>query len=55
MASCSEFKRINHQWVPLDKIAPSVLDALIATEDHRFYEHHGIDLKRTAAALPMES
>ena len=47
----AEFKRVNRQWVPLDRIAPSVIDALIATEDHRFYEHNGIDLKRTAAAF----
>ncbi|MGZ5176629.1 MAG: penicillin-binding protein 1A, partial [Burkholderiales bacterium] len=47
----AEFKRINREWVPLDKIAPSVIDALIATEDRRFYDHHGIDLKRTAAAM----
>ena len=47
----AEFKRSDRQWVPLEKIAPSVIDALIATEDHRFYDHHGIDLRRTAAAL----
>src|SRR6476646_9981033 len=47
----AEFKRINRQWVPLEKIAPSVIDALIATEDRRFYDHHGIDFKRTAAAI----
>ena len=47
----AEFKRRDRQWVPLEKIAPSVVDALISTEDHRFYEHHGIDFKRTAAAL----
>src|SRR5687768_1991289 len=47
----AEFKRINREWVPLEKIAPSVIDALIATEDHRFYEHRGLDLKRTGAAL----
>src|SRR5688572_10250490 len=47
----AEFKRINRQWVSLDRIAPSVIDALIATEDHRFYNHHGIDFKRTVAAL----
>ena len=47
----AEFKRINRQWVTLDSIAPVVIDALIATEDRRFYEHHGIDMKRTAAAL----
>lgn len=36
----AEFRRVNRQWVPLEKIAPSVIDALIATEDHRFYDHH---------------
>src|SRR5689334_18857372 len=47
----AEFKRINREWVRLDKIAPSVIDALIATEDRRFYDHHGIDFRRTAAAI----
>lgn len=45
------FKRINRQWVELDEISPHVINALIATEDHRFYEHHGVDLKRTAAGI----
>ena len=43
----AEYKRINRQWVPLKKISPHVVNALIATEDHRFYQHHGIDLRRT--------
>ena len=43
----AEFKRVNRQWVPLNKISPHVVDALIATEDHRFYQHHGIDFRRT--------
>lgn len=47
----AEFKRINREWVPLDRISQPVVDALIATEDHRFYEHHGIDFRRTAAAV----
>ena len=47
----AEYKRINRQWVPLGRIAPSVVQALIAMEDHRFYNHHGIDLRRTAAAV----
>jgi penicillin-binding protein 1A len=47
----AEFKRINRQWVPLDRIAKPVVDALIATEDHRFYQHHGIDFRRTAKAV----
>ena len=47
----AEFKRINRQWVPLAKISKPVVDALIATEDRRFYEHHGIDFRRTGAAV----
>ncbi len=44
------FKWANRDWVKLSEISPSVVDALIATEDHRFYEHHGLDLRRTASA-----
>ena len=47
----AEYKRINRQWVTLDKISPNVVNALIATEDHRFYDHHGIDFRRTAGAV----
>ncbi|CAN5306855.1 transglycosylase domain-containing protein [soil metagenome] len=45
------FKRANRDWVRLADISPTVIDALIATEDHRFYQHHGMDLKRTASAF----
>lgn len=44
------FKRANRDWVKLADISPNVVAALIATEDRRFFEHHGIDLKRTASA-----
>ena len=47
----AEYKRVNRQWVTLDQMAPSVVSALVATEDHRFYEHHGIDFRRTAGAM----
>ena len=47
----AEYKRINRTWVALDKIAPNVVNALIATEDRRFYDHHGIDFRRTAGAV----
>ncbi len=45
------FKRANRDWVKLADISPHVVAALIATEDHRFYEHHGLDVKRTFAAV----
>jgi penicillin-binding protein 1A len=46
----AEYKRVNRQWVRLRAISPHVIDALIATEDRRFYQHHGIDLRRLAGA-----
>ena len=47
----AEYRRINRQWVSLREISPHVLDALIATEDRRFYQHHGIDFRRLAGAV----
>ena len=46
----TEFKRSNRVWVELKDIAPPVVNALIATEDHRFREHFGMDWRRTASA-----
>ncbi len=45
------YQRINRDWVKLPAISPAVVQALIATEDHRFYEHRGIDVKRTVGAV----
>ncbi|MGD9151392.1 MAG: transglycosylase domain-containing protein, partial [Desulfobacterales bacterium] len=33
--------------VPLNRISPEFIQAVIATEDHRFWEHHGLDKLRT--------
>ncbi|MCA0185644.1 MAG: transglycosylase domain-containing protein [Proteobacteria bacterium] len=45
------FKWANRQWVGLADISPQVTAALIATEDHRFREHHGIDFYRLGGAV----
>ena len=37
--------------VPLAQVSPNVVNALIATEDHRFYDHHGVDFTRIAGAV----
>src|SRR3569832_929898 len=47
----AQYRRLNRRWVPLSKMSPHVVDALIATEDRRFYQHHGIDVLRTAGAF----
>ncbi|MDQ2873212.1 MAG: transglycosylase domain-containing protein, partial [Candidatus Eremiobacteraeota bacterium] len=33
----------NRIWVPIAKIPADVRDAFIASEDHNFYYHHGVD------------
>lgn len=35
----------NRTYVPIDDISPNVLNALIATEDHRFFNHWGVDFQ----------
>ncbi|WP_041531392.1 penicillin-binding protein 1B [Syntrophotalea carbinolica] len=39
--------------IKLDEVPPSVVEALIAVEDRRFYRHHGIDPRGIARALVM--
>ncbi|HJR61159.1 MAG TPA: PBP1A family penicillin-binding protein [Vicinamibacterales bacterium] len=36
--------------VPLERISPAMVDALLAIEDRRFFSHHGLDPVRIAAA-----
>src|SRR5437870_5353288 len=37
--------------VPLQSLPPHVVGAFLSVEDRRFYEHGGVDWKRTAGAL----
>ena len=45
------FKPMNREWVRLNQISSHVINALLATEDHRFYQHYGVDLWRIATGL----
>ena len=38
----------NRSYVRFDELAPALVDAVIATEDIRFYQHSGIDFKSLA-------
>ena len=41
----STFHIENRSYVTYDELSPNLINALIATEDVRFYEHSGIDMK----------
>ncbi|MFZ5539606.1 MAG: transglycosylase domain-containing protein, partial [Pseudomonadota bacterium] len=45
------FRRGHREWIALDRVPKHVVQALIATEDHRFWEHRGIDWRRTFASM----
>ena len=41
---------INYQWQPIEKINPNLSLAVIASEDNRFMQHNGFDLKEIKKA-----
>jgi len=46
-----KYFRENRTPVDFDEISPILIKTLIATEDERFYEHFGVDLKGVFAAV----
>ena len=38
------------EWVPLARISPALRQALVLSEDQRFYEHAGVDWRAVSAA-----
>lgn len=41
----------NREWVRYKNIPKDLINAFVSIEDHRFFEHNGIDLRRTAGAV----
>jgi penicillin-binding protein 1C len=39
------------QWVPYDHIDADVINAFLAVEDRRFWDHHGVDVRAVARAV----
>ncbi len=46
-----QYFRQNRREIDLDSIPSFVIDALVATEDRKFYDHWGVDLERFAKAM----
>lgn len=42
--------RIDRRPVPLEKVSPNLVTAVLVAEDARFFEHHGLDLDAIRAA-----
>ncbi len=51
----SEYCRLhgseNRVWVDSSEFSPYICDAIVAIEDKRFYQHEGVDWKRTFSAF----
>lgn len=42
---------IRHKWVPLNRISPSLAEAVVASEDNLFVTHSGFDFKQIKKVL----
>ena len=51
LAQTVEEIRSGTQWVSLEQVPELYQKAVLAVEDHRYYEHHGIDWISTARAV----
>jgi monofunctional biosynthetic peptidoglycan transglycosylase len=43
--------RRDQRWIRLEQVAPHAVGAVLASEDDRFFDHRGVDLKETMRAL----
>ena len=43
--------KIEHQWIPIEKISQSMIQAVIASEDNLFMQHKGFDTKQIKEAI----
>jgi monofunctional biosynthetic peptidoglycan transglycosylase len=46
-----EGQGLDRRWVPLEKISPTLVRAVIAAEDARFCQHHGFDIEAIEKAM----
>ncbi|GGE82313.1 transglycosylase domain-containing protein [Priestia taiwanensis] len=47
----TDYHNEKRHWIPLEKMAPAIIDATISIEDRRFETHHGFDFHRIVGAL----
>lgn len=47
----SEVPKIKKNWTPIEKISPKMIQAVVASEDNLFMQHHGFDTKAIEKAI----
>lgn len=45
--------KFDKSWVPIEKISPEMINAVVASEDNRFMEHWGFDFEAISKARKM--
>lgn len=43
--------KLNREWITYEELNPHLVDALVSTEDERYFEHSGIDLRSFVRAV----
>ena len=51
LADIATFHLPKRQWVPLDRISPQLITAVVTAEDGAFCEHFGIDFKQVGKSI----
>ena len=46
-----EAMAFHHDWVPMENISPHLINAVVASEDQRFYQHNGFDWEEIGNAI----
>ncbi|MBM3162882.1 MAG: monofunctional biosynthetic peptidoglycan transglycosylase [Chlorobi bacterium] len=46
-----EGKKIRQQWVPLDRVSPNLVKAVLISEDNKFWHHEGFDYEAIEKAI----
>jgi penicillin-binding protein 1A len=49
-----EFSQERRFWVPIDSMPAQLVNAVVAIEDRRFYQHWGADLRRIVGAMLID-
>lgn len=47
------FPALHKSWKPLEKISPRLAEAVVASEDQRFFDHHGFDWEAILSAFSV--